>query len=91
VCTPYNLLSRISRAVVGVLKGFDQLVNLVLDDTTEYLPSSAPAPGGGAGAGAAATPATRHLGLVVCRGTVLTVVCPEDGLQEVENPFLSEE
>jgi len=25
------------REVVGVLKGFDQLVNIVLDDTVEYL------------------------------------------------------
>ncbi len=64
-------------AVVGVLKGFDQLVNIVLDDTTEYLPT----PAGGAGA-------TRYLGLVVCRGPAITVVGPEDGMEEIANPFL---
>ena len=32
-----SLLPRSPPAVVGVLRGFDQLVNLVLDDTDEFV------------------------------------------------------
>ena len=72
------------REVVGTLKGFDGLVNVVLDDTTEELP----APAAGAGAGAGAAPATtRYLGLVVCRGPHVLVVGPDEGLREIANPF----
>ena len=31
---------------------------------------------------------TRHLGLVVIRGTQVSLVSPEDGLEEIANPFL---
>ena len=31
------------RAVEGVLKGYDQLLNLVLDETVEYARGEAPA------------------------------------------------
>jgi hypothetical protein len=31
--------------------------------------------------------ASRNLGLLVCRGTNVTVVIPENGMQEIENPF----
>lgn len=31
--------------------------------------------------------ATRSLGLVVARGTLLVVISPVDGSQEIENPF----
>lgn len=33
------------------------------------------------------TDATRTLGLVVCRGNTVLMVCPEDGFTEIENPF----
>ncbi len=33
---------------------------------------------------------TRHLGLVVIRGTQVSLVSPEDGLEEIANPFLGE-
>jgi U6 snRNA-associated Sm-like protein LSm7 len=75
-------------AVVGVLKGFDQLANVVLDETQELLspaPDVTPSPAEGG------APATRHLGLIVCRGPTITVVCPEDGLSEIANPFLAAE
>ena len=67
------------REVKGVLKGFDQLVNLVLDETVEYLqdPDDPFKPSG----------ETRKLGLIVCRGTVVMVVSPADGMEEIENPF----
>eukprot|EP00612_Vaucheria_litorea_P008011 CAMPEP_0171472720 /NCGR_PEP_ID=MMETSP0946-20130122/1436_1 /TAXON_ID=109269 /ORGANISM="Vaucheria litorea, Strain CCMP2940" /LENGTH=79 /DNA_ID=CAMNT_0012002391 /DNA_START=32 /DNA_END=268 /DNA_ORIENTATION=- len=49
------------REVTGMLKGYDQLVNLVLDDCVEFIrdpldPNKI-------------TNETRNLGLVVCRGT----------------------
>lgn len=33
-----------ARAVVGTLKGFDDLVNLVLDNAVEYLRGASPTP-----------------------------------------------
>jgi len=30
----------------------------------------------------------RNLGLVVCRGTQVSLVHPEDGAEEIANPFL---
>src|SRR5579884_3150265 len=68
------------REVTGVLKGYDPLLNLVLDNCLEYLrdpedPSKV-------------TEETRSLGLVVCRGTGVVVVCPTDGFESIPNPFL---
>ena len=36
------------------------------------------------------TEETRQLGLIVCRGTAVTLVCPSDGMMEIANPFLQE-
>lgn len=33
----------------------------------------------------------RQLGLVVCRGTQVVVVCPVEGMEAIANPFLQEE
>ena len=33
------------------------------------------------------TEQTRKLGLVVCRGTQISLVCPLDGMEEIANPF----
>lgn len=33
---------------------------------------------------------TRSLGLVVARGTLLTMIAPSDGSQEIENPFMQQ-
>ena len=30
---------------------------------------------------------TRALGLVVCRGTSVVLISPQDGLEEIQNPF----
>lgn len=30
----------------------------------------------------------RQLGLVVCRGTSINMVCPKEGMEVIENPFL---
>lgn len=33
------------------------------------------------------TDETRTLGLIVCRGTAVMLVSPEDGTEEIANPF----
>ena len=67
------------REVTGILKGHDPVPNIVLDECVEYLrdpkdPSKL-------------TDKTRKLGLVVARGTSITVVNPELGYIEIDNPF----
>ena len=70
------------RELIGTLKGYDPLVNLVLDDTVELLRDAAdPLKQSGA---------TRVLGLVIARGTQVTVIVPEDGTAEIANPFAEE-
>lgn len=70
-------------AVVGTLKGYDQLLNLVLDEAIEHMRESEGAQ--------ASTTRTRKLGLVVPRGTSVMVVAPLDGTEEIANPFMSQE
>jgi len=64
------------REVIGVLKGYDQLLNLVLDNVEEILQPP--------------LPPTRQLGLTVLRGPTITVLSPVDGSEEIENPFAAE-
>lgn len=88
--------------VVGTLMGYDPLLNLVLDNTVEYLK------------GKTwnryvyissvltfdyyyffiidletdyVTSKTRELGLAVLRGTAVILISPLDGMEEIENPF----
>ncbi|OSD03643.1 U6 snRNA-associated Sm-like protein LSm7 [Trametes coccinea BRFM310] len=68
------------REVTGVLKGYDQLLNLVLDEVQENLQA---VPEG--------QPATRNLGLVVLRGPTITLLSPVDGFEEIANPFVAQE
>merc|ERR1711875_147260 len=67
----------------GVLKGFDPLLNLVLDGTTEYIRDPDDP--------FKLTEETRNLGLVVCRGTSVVLICPADGVEQISNPFLQQE
>ncbi|XP_065209646.1 U6 snRNA-associated Sm-like protein LSm7 [Planococcus citri] len=71
------------REVSGILKGYDPLVNLVLDNTTEYLrdPEDLFKLGNNN---------NRQLGLVVCRGTAVSLVCPMDGTEQIANPFVAQ-
>jgi len=32
----------------------------------------------------------KNLGLIVCRGTAITLICPTDGMTEIANPFAQE-
>mmetsp|Transcript_34868 Transcript_34868/g.71266 ORF Transcript_34868/g.71266 Transcript_34868/m.71266 type:complete len:136 (-) Transcript_34868:320-727(-) len=68
------------REVKGTLRGYDELVNLVLDDCEEFLRDPDDQ--------TKITNQTRKLGLVVVRGTQVSLVSPEDGLEEIANPFL---
>ncbi|KAJ1964703.1 U6 snRNP-associated protein Lsm7 [Dipsacomyces acuminosporus] len=71
------------REVTGVLKGFDQLLNIVLDDAEETIHNQE---------GAESAPEkTRHVGLVVLRGPSIILVSPTDGSEEIENPFIQAE
>ncbi|XP_044491747.1 sm-like protein LSM7 [Mangifera indica] len=68
------------RQVTGTLKGYDQLLNLVLDEAIEFL-RDADDP-------LKTTDQTRRLGLIVCRGTAVMLVSPTDGTDEISNPFV---
>ncbi|KAG4105799.1 U6 snRNA-associated Sm-like protein LSm7-like protein [Neocallimastix lanati (nom. inval.)] len=65
------------REVTGILKGFDQLLNIVLDNTKEFLRDEE----------LNITDETRDLGLVVLRGTAIMTVSPDE-LVEISNPFV---
>jgi len=67
------------REVVGVLKGFDQLMNLVLDEVKEVMRDDE------------GNEESRSLGLIVARGTLLVLISPLDGSEEIANPFMQTE
>ncbi|KAL9089761.1 MAG: hypothetical protein Q9165_005555 [Trypethelium subeluteriae] len=67
------------REVVGTLKGYDQLMNLVLDDVNELLRDDE------------GNESTRPLGLIVARGTLLVLITPLDGSEQIANPFVDSE
>ncbi|EMC92409.1 hypothetical protein BAUCODRAFT_287708 [Baudoinia panamericana UAMH 10762] len=64
------------REVTGLLKGYDQLMNLVLDNVKEITRDDE------------GNLSTRSLGLLVARGTLLVLISPVDGSEEIENPFV---
>jgi hypothetical protein len=66
-------------SVKGTLKGYDALMNLVLDDVHEVVRDDE------------GNESTRSLGLVVVRGTLLVLVSPVDGSEEIANPFVQAE
>ncbi|KAI7837960.1 hypothetical protein COHA_008264 [Chlorella ohadii] len=70
------------REVVGVLKGYDQLMNLVLDEAVEHLRDPEDP--------LRVTDQTRPMGLLVCRGTSVMLVVPTTGTEEIANPFAQE-
>ncbi|KAI1304974.1 U6 snRNA-associated Sm-like protein LSm7 [Halotydeus destructor] len=71
------------REAQGILKGYDPLLNLVLDNCTEFV-RDADDP-------FKLTDEMRSLGLVVCRGTGVVVVSPVDGFEQIANPFIQHE
>ncbi|KAL2220800.1 hypothetical protein M432DRAFT_241096 [Thermoascus aurantiacus ATCC 26904] len=67
------------REITGTLKGYDQLMNLVLDDVKEIMRDDN------------GNETTRSLGLIVARGTLLVLISPVDGSEEIANPFVQQE
>ncbi|KAL4954245.1 hypothetical protein BDW69DRAFT_183691 [Aspergillus filifer] len=67
------------REVSGVLKGYDQLMNLVLDDVKESMRDDE------------GNENTRSLGLIVARGTLIVLISPADGSEQIANPFVQAE
>lgn len=67
------------REVVGNLIGHDAILNLVLDDTEEYIRDPDDH--------FVITEKTRNIGLVVAKGTSVALITPVEGTQEIENPF----
>lgn len=59
------------RIVTGTLKGYDQLMNLVLEDAEETLKPEVET--------GSVSQVTRQLGLTVIRGTILISLSPVDG------------
>lgn len=84
-CSPQEVRVKFTggREVTGVLKGFDKLLNLVLDDTKEFLKDPEDP--------YKLLDETRPLGLTVCRGTTVMLICPAEGFEEIANPFLEQE
>lgn len=68
------------RLVTGVLKGYDQLMNLVLDNTIEYLRDAEDDT-------VILKDQTRNLGLTVIRGTMLLTLSPTSGAEIISNPY----
>ncbi|QSL65249.1 hypothetical protein MERGE_002558 [Pneumocystis wakefieldiae] len=68
------------REIVGILKGYDPLMNLVLDEVIENLKDE----------DGNITDQKRQLGLVVIRGTTLVLFSPVEGSEEIKNPFLEQ-
>jgi U6 snRNA-associated Sm-like protein LSm7 len=85
------------------LKGFDPLLNLVLDSTTEYLRDTGEIVQAGKNRLSILivgqivdepfkfSEDTRSLGLVVCRGTSVVLICPQDGMESIQNPFIAQD
>ncbi|KAM9254554.1 U6 snRNA-associated Sm-like protein LSm7 isoform 1-T1 [Cariama cristata] len=81
--TPLGLDASEVLEASGVLKGFDPLLNLVLDGTIEYMRDPDDQ--------YKLTEDTRQLGLVVCRGTSVVLICPQDGMEAIPNPFIQQQ
>ncbi len=71
------------REVEGIMKGFDKLDNLVLEECVEYLRDAEDL--------YRITTETRKLGLVVCRGPQISLISPSDGMETIDNPFLDDD
>jgi len=63
------------KTVTGVLKGYDPLMNLVVDEAKETVRDDE------------GKETTRTLGLAVARGTMIVLISPLDGSEEIANPF----
>ncbi|PVU97309.1 hypothetical protein BB561_000621 [Smittium simulii] len=67
------------REVSGILKGYDQLQNMVLDETLELVQLQ--------NEDGSSVEKTREVGLLVCRGPSVITISPLEGFEEIDNPF----
>lgn len=65
----------------GILRGFDAIFNLVLENATEYLKEFE-------WECDKMRENTRELGIVVCQGTRVIVISPKNGYEPIQNPFV---
>ena len=92
------------REAAGILKGYDPLLNIVLDNTVEYLrgeisiyhywkldQNQRKLVATDSEDSFKLSEDTRQLGLVVCRGTAVVLICPADGMEAIPNPFIQPE
>ncbi|CCF73491.1 U6 snRNA-associated Sm-like protein LSm7 [Babesia microti strain RI] len=68
------------REVRGLLKGFDVMSNLVLDEAEEFKCESE--------SFYSFDEESRPLGLVVARGTSVALIFSDDGTVPIDNPFI---
>lgn len=68
--------------MIGVLKGYDQLMNLVLEEVKETLRDPEDEN--------VLLDKTRDLGTVVVRGPLLLSLSPVDGSEVIDNPFIQQ-
>ncbi|KAL4483188.1 hypothetical protein ABPG74_019214 [Tetrahymena malaccensis] len=71
------------REVTGVLKSFDNQLNMILDDCVETIRDKNDP--------YLMTDQKRKLNLVVVRGTLVSTIFPMSGTEIIENPFLNME
>ena len=82
------------REVVGTLKGFDQMVNIVLDDAIEYIRDDEDKNRRKVMVNeqtGETLQIARKLGIVVSRGTSIMYISPLNGTEEIDNPFVDDE
>ncbi|KAL9652586.1 hypothetical protein ABK040_000153 [Willaertia magna] len=77
------------REVFGTLRGFDTMMNVVLDDCSEFIRDNEDHHKRKTDDNNKQY--IRKLGIVVCRGTSLMHLCPLDNTEEIANPFEEEE
>ncbi|XP_017792975.1 PREDICTED: U6 snRNA-associated Sm-like protein LSm7 [Habropoda laboriosa] len=70
-------------SILDLSKYLEKNIRLVLDNTTEYLRDPDDP--------YKLNQDTRMLGLVVCRGTSVVLICPVDGMESIQNPFIQQE
>ena len=70
------------RELVGILKSYDQIPNIILDECIEHLRSAEDS--------YVLTEQIRKIGLLMVRGTSIVSVAPEAGITIIANPFVSD-
>ena len=65
------------------MKGYDNSLNLVIDECIEYTRDESNS--------YSLSGAIRNLGLMICRGSTVTVISPTAGEQEIQNPFIQQQ